>query len=258
MALYNLLLTLVFPTGLCWVLLVAAVLFRKRDTASKVLFGLGLAVLMIFGNSWFAGALSRSLEWKHLGPDSLPRVDAIVCLGGGTLAADPPRHTVEVGEAGDRFLYAAHLFKEGKAPYLIGTGGIVPGNSATHPGSRDIAALWRMIGVPPEAIVEQEKSRNTYEDATYSYTILKERKARRILLVTSAMHMPRSLAVFRKQCPDLEIIPAPTDFSVVRGPSPTLWEIVRGCVPNSGALQHSDFALHEYIGLAYYRLRGWI
>ncbi len=258
MALYNLLILFLLPSGFCCSLLVAALVFRKRKRAATTCLVLAVLSLLAFGNRWFVDVLARSLEWKHLPAYPLPKAEAIVCLGGGNLPLEAPRQTVEVGEAGDRMTYAAHLYREGKAPLIVCTGGVVPGTAADHPGSADIAAMLRMIGVPAGAIIEQSKSRNTYEDATCSYPILKERKVKRVLLVTSAAHMPRSLAVFRKQCPDLEVIPAPTDFTVTKGSKAPFWEVLRGCVPTGHELGRSDAILHEYIGILYYKLRGWI
>ena len=69
-----------------------------------------------------------------------------------------------------------------------------------------------MMGVPAEAIWLQTESRNTYEDAVYSARLLKDKGVRRILLVTSAWHMPRSLGLFQAQ--GLEVVPLPVDFTV--------------------------------------------
>ncbi|MBI5383123.1 MAG: YdcF family protein [Verrucomicrobia bacterium] len=258
MALYNLLLRLLLPSGLGVVLLLAALLLRSRKRLSTGLVIGAALVLLFFGNRWAVDWLARPLEWRHLPASPLPRADVIVSLGGGTLPPERPRPTVEVSEDGDRVIYAAHLLKEGKADFILCTGGMVPGTDRDHAGSHDIADLLRMMGVPASAIVEQPLSRNTFEDALYARPILKERKVKRLLLVTSAAHMPRSLAVFRKQCPDLEIIPAPTDFTVTQRERRSLWEIARGCVPSGHELERADAVLHEYIGLAYYRLRGWI
>ena len=84
----------------------------------------------------------------------------------------------------------------------------------------------------------------------FTAQLLRERGLNRVLLVTSASHMPRSVAVFRKQ--GLEIIPSPTDVQVVARPF-TLIQIL----PGLGALEYSNTALKEWFGLMTYRLRGW-
>ncbi|MDR3412359.1 MAG: ElyC/SanA/YdcF family protein [Formivibrio sp.] len=78
-------------------------------------------------------------------------------------------------------------------------------------------------------------------------------------LVTSAMHMPRALGVFRKQYPAIEFIPAPTDYHATKPQIPTPWyrELI-SVVPTPGHFVVFSEAMHEYLGIAYYRMRGWM
>jgi uncharacterized SAM-binding protein YcdF (DUF218 family) len=123
---------------------------------------------------------------------------------------------------------------------------------------RDIVEL---LGVPADAIVLQSESRNTYEDGLYSYELLSERGINRILLVTSAMHMPRSVAIFENQ--GFEVIPAPTDYTVSQDNLDNLtWHnpegLLIGMVPSSGNVGMTTNTIKEYIGWLVYRLRGWL
>ena len=138
----------------------------------------------------------------------------IVVLGGGTLSAQYPRQTVEVDQAGDRLIYAAQLYHQGKAEHLLLSGGRIDWISSGAPPAEDMAALLEMLGVPPQALWLESESRNTYENARNARLFLEPLGIRRILLVTSASHMPRSVALFEKQ--GFEVIPAPADFSVTQ------------------------------------------
>jgi uncharacterized SAM-binding protein YcdF (DUF218 family) len=78
-----------------------------------------------------ANALARSLEWQYSPPTDIPAADAIVVLGGGTEPAIPPRRSVEINSAGDRVFAAAQLYRDGKAPVLILSGGNIDWLSST-------------------------------------------------------------------------------------------------------------------------------
>jgi uncharacterized SAM-binding protein YcdF (DUF218 family) len=186
----------------------------------------------------------------------LPIADVILVLGGGTWPKIPPRPTVEVAEAGDRVLYAAYLFRHGKAPKILCTSGVATGGIASRPPAEDMAELLENIGVPPGAILRETKSSNTHEHAANLPALLKEHGFKRVLLVTSALHMPRAMAVFKRSCPGIEFIPAPTDFRVVDLKLPWYREMVSLIPTPSSYVQFSE-TMHEYLGLAYYWLRGW-
>jgi uncharacterized SAM-binding protein YcdF (DUF218 family) len=79
-----------------------------------------------------------------------------------------------------------------------------------------------------------------------------------VLLVTSAMHMPRSIAVFRKQCPAIGFIPAPTDFRATDGLSKPWYRHLVAAIPTPKHLQSFCEVWHEFMGYWYYRLRGWL
>ena len=208
---YHLFVKLLEPTSLCVILLLAAAVWRRRVTASRICFWLAVAVLLVCGNGWVSGAMIRHLERRYVAPEPIPQADCILVLGGGTRPRLPPRPTVEVDEAGNRVLYGACLYRQHKAPFVICTAG----GSDPWPVAEDMAELLESLGVPKDAIIKETKAMNTHEHATRLFPLLKERGFKRILLVTSAMHMPRSMGVFRRDCPGLQFIPAPTDFRMV-------------------------------------------
>ena len=94
-------------------------------------------------------------------------------------------------------------------------------------------------------------SRNTYDNAVYSAQILKSRGMRRILLVTSAYHMRRSVALFEAQ--GLEVVPAATDYQIL-----VVSETLPPWLPLVGNLSRTTTALHEIVGYWVYRWQGWM
>src|SRR5437867_8469141 len=178
--LYHLFLKLIEPTALCVMLLVGAAAFRKRTVLSRVCFWLPVAILLVCGNGWVSGGMIRHLERRYLAPEAIPQADCILVLSGGTLSRVPPRPTIELDEAGDRVLYAAHLYRQGKAPFIVCTGG-----TGARPAAEDMADFLEGLGVPKGAIMKETKARNTREHAKNLLSVLNERGFKRVLLVTS-------------------------------------------------------------------------
>ena len=100
-------------------------------------------------------------------------------------------------------------------------------------------------------VVLEGNSRNTYENALYTRQIIEKHGWREVLLVTSASHMRRAVAVFRAQ--GIAVIPAPTDIRVVE----RAFSFFR-LLPTVTALEKSSIAIKEYIGWWIYGIRGWV
>ena len=125
---------LVYPLGLACILILLA-LFIRNLKWQKVLLGGAFLVLYLGGNGWVASGLARSLEWRYVPPAETPHAQTIVILAGDERAAHYPRQTPEIGEAGDREIYASHLYHEGAAPFILFSGGAIEWLSAdTSPG----------------------------------------------------------------------------------------------------------------------------
>ena len=257
---------LVYPLSLACLLLLLLIALRRRP---RWVLGLGLVALLLLwlgGNRLVSMALVRSLEWQYLPPAELPQADAIVLLGGGEEPASWPQPLPGINDAGDRVIYAASLYQQGAAPRVIASGGVVGVDGpAEQPGAEAMRDLLQLMGVPPEAITLEGRSRNTYENAVETRKLLaaedRQTEGERILLVTSAMHMPRSQAIFARQ--GFEVIPAPADYNVTQAewdyywtPDPAIQ--VFNLFPSAEALDFTVRALKEYMGMAVYRLRGWL
>jgi len=147
-------------------------------------------------------------------------------------------------------LYAARLYRAGKAPLILASGGKLPwlqgGGEAII--IKDLLVEW---GVPTKAVLTETSSRTTRENALYIRELLERHGFQRILLVTSAMHMPRAMATFSNL--DIAVIPATTDITVVDKLNGNILD----WLPTAGALQLSSMAIKEYLGIWVYRLRGW-
>jgi uncharacterized SAM-binding protein YcdF (DUF218 family) len=241
----------VLPDGItCMLLVIVVVTLRKRPRLARACAVSALFVLLIASNPAISQMLMGFLESRGRISGPLPHTDAIVVLGGGAQSDRPPRPAIQVSSAtANRLLYAVKLYREGKAPVVILSGG----SWARHivPESSLMAEIIETMGVPGGALIEEPTSRNTVENALATTAIAKKLKIHRILLVTSAYHMPRALVLFRQL--GIDAIPAPCDFSTDTPSTLTNyvgWEFTAlVCLPSADALQRTTVALRELFGL---------
>jgi uncharacterized SAM-binding protein YcdF (DUF218 family) len=251
----------IYPLGLsCILLIVTLVLFIKRSRWSPLPIFLALVILMVASNQRVSNSLVKSLEWQYFPPTQIPTVDAIVVLGGATRNPSPPRIMADLQEEGDRLLYAAKLYQDGKAPLVIAAGGRIQWYGGGRSEAEDMANLLQLMGVPQDAIIQEPNSLNTYQNATNVKDILLTKRLQKVLLVTSAIHMPRSLLIFQRQ--GIDAIAAPTDFLIseqeLQEVDYSLESKILSLLPGTEYLDQTTKAMKEYIGLFIYRLRGWV
>ena len=249
----------VYPLGFACLLLVGAIaVFWKRPQIAGISIALALSVLLLSSNYWIARGLVRSLEWQNIPASDFPRAAAIVVLGGATKSALYPRPWVDLSEEGDRVLYGAQLYRAGKAPLVILSGGRIAWRGRGAPESADMAEVIQTMGVPASAILQDSTSLNTYENGVNVRKVLKDKSIQGpILLVTSAMHMPRSMAIFKHL--GMKAIAAPTDFQITEPDEDQgVLAFLLNLLPDVDNLQRSTKALKEYLGLITYYLRGWL
>ena len=243
----------VYPAGIVSLLILAAFFNLKCPKRLRILLLLAFSILFLGGNRWVSMSLVRSLEYQYLPVEKLEKADVAVVLGGGTDSPQYPRSIVELNGAGDRLIYGFKLYKDQVVPRLIVTGGNADwqGEFATSP-AQDMAALYQLMGVSEEAIILEPDSLNTYEDAQFTAKIIKQAGYKRVILVTSALHMPRSVRLFHQA--GIEVIPAPVDYAVTDQDwrdlwSPTPENILINLIPTSGNLKSTTSSLKEYLGM---------
>ena len=251
----------VYPLGLSCILLGLALIWLWKFPR-RSLFAIATALLIIFctSNPLLASTFVKTLEWQYLPPDPVPAAEAIIVLGGSTYAQSPPRPWIEVSEAGDRVLYGVKLYQDGVAPLIVFSGGRIEWKDGGPPEAEDMTKIAVAMGVPERNILRENDSLNTYQNAVNTAKILQQRQIKKILLVTSAMHMPRAMAIFAKQ--GFDVTAAPTDYWVSKQSLAEMEGISFGTflnvLPDSEALHFFTKAIKEYVGLAVYRLRGWL
>ena len=242
----------IYPLSLSLLLGVLALVFSRLQWPRRSFYTLLIAVgwLYLCSTSLFANFLSGTLERRFV-PQAMSviePVDAIVLLGGAMRGDTHMGTFADLNQHADRLVYAVALYKAGKAPVIVLTGGGVDGARTEAEQMRD---LLEVMGVPREDMLLENNSRNTHDNAVYCAQLLRANGMDRILLVTSAYHMRRSLALFEAQ--GLDVVPAPTDYQQL-----VSIQILPGWLPAVSNLYQSTDALHEIVGYWVYRWQGWL
>jgi uncharacterized SAM-binding protein YcdF (DUF218 family) len=207
---------------------------RRLIVAAAIL----VIVLGVLPTAWL---VTLPLEQRFPVPANLDRVDGIIVLAGAERAGPSKVHGQPLlNNAADRlttFLLLARRFPEAR---LVHSGD-------TEPDSESAVAreLLLGVGIDPQRIVFETKSRITCESPSATLDVVAVDASQHWLLVTSAMHMPRSVACFRAV--GWDVTPYPTNF---RRREPLSFALAEN-------LQDVDSAAHEWLGLLYYRLRGY-
>ncbi|MBF0157648.1 MAG: YdcF family protein [Magnetococcales bacterium] len=206
-------------------------------------FGLSLPIT----SKWLVRQLENQEENRPLRREELLRTkaQAIVILSSGRYAGAPDyddRDTLATGGLA-RARYGARVHRITGLPILVSGGRVFPRDDGP-----EAALMKRVLEEEFQVPVRwsEEESRNTLENARFSARILRAEGITRILLVTHAMHIPRSLLAFRGT--GMDVIPAPTLFQTDADNAGILdW------IPNAGALATSHSAGHELLGNLWYR-----
>ena len=140
---------------------------------------------------------------------------------------------------------AAWVYRNVRQLPVLACGGTL---DAGVPLSLTMRNVLEQEGVPQQMIRAEQLSRSTHENAFYGARMLRQMGASRIILVSDARSMLRASLCFRKE--GLQVIPVPCQFRRLQFP--------RDLLPSWRAIESNDATLHEVLGLAYYRLRGWI
>ena len=188
---------------------------------------------------------------EHLEPPSKQNspYDAVIVLSGMVDLINSSDSQIEFSGAVDRVLAGMEIVKEGKANYLIISGG---DGALIQKGRSEALLLKRFAvkwGIREDRILVDADSRNTYENALKTAKIIEEFRLSKLLLITSAFHMYRAHGCFRRVELDVDILPV--DFAT-GNKVPDF----RYFLPSSSALAQTSRVLHEFLGILVYGITG--
>jgi len=211
----------------------------------------GLA-LLVFGVLPVSHYLVHPLETRFSIPRLPAEVTGIILLAGSERpAASDEYGEPQVGARGSRYVTALRLAARYPEARVVFTGGsrTEAGKGALGTQTGVAAEILGSIGFDPARVTFDEQARDTCGNASGTRALVQPQPGETWVVVTSAMHMPRTIACFRAAGWG-EVIPYPTDHKVVIGP----WGA--GTFQVADNLSLLDAGAHEWIGLVYYRLSG--
>lgn len=245
---------LLIPINLSASLLLAAVVFYL------IKFNKIAACLIIFAGLWFfawslpivsiyAGSFLEN-QHNNLALKQYKNAQAIVVLGGNTANSrgnwfEPPKRDTAVLRS-DK---AINLYQANKANLIIVSGAALDGGISE---AGIIANKMKLLGIPADHIIQENDSQTTRENAIFTAKILDQLNIHEFLLVTSALHMPRSFASFKKLGYEPIAAPTPAQIKYPENADFSLW------LPHLRTLHHSRTIIKEYMALMVYWLRGWL
>lgn len=244
--LHKILPILVSPLVLIMAVLLLAIWWKRRRLVLLAVISLWVISMPITGKFLMA-QLENGMVLKQA--DAMSQVDAIVVLSGilTTVEGEDGLQTEWLDP--DRYFGGVALYKAGKAPKLIFTRGQLPWTDQSVPEGDYLKAKAIEDGVPEAAIMLTDIVENTEQEAIATRKLLNPIAEPKILLVTSAFHMPRAGDVFQSQ--GMGVTPYPVDFKV-RTAKTTLMSYL----PTAPALSQTSLYVREMLGRSYYSMKN--
>lgn len=180
-----------------------------------------------------------------------PAIKTAIVLGGGVYY-DTETDVVTYGGNADRYLGVLRPYHENRITKVLVSGGGANYLAQNVKEGEMLKRLYMLCNVDSADILVEDRSLNTYQNALYSKPILESLGEEKFLLITSASHMPRAVACFEKQ--GINVVPHPVMKSVGK----RRYEIDHLLVPRIMNFHKWSALIHEWIGFASYKVRGYI
>ncbi|MEE4239582.1 MAG: YdcF family protein [Anderseniella sp.] len=235
------------PLLLVILLAIGLALLRRSPRLGKSLILLVAIALFTLSTPWVSGLLQTSLEISApVSPAELKTAEAIVVLGGGRLLdeAEYGGDTLNAFSL-ERLRYAAVLHRASGLPILVAGG--KPNKGTLAEGRIMQQVLQSEYGIAPAWV--EDASLTTWDNARLSTHLLRQDGVERIVLITHAWHLRRAVPLFEAQ--GLSVVPAGIQFGSTRVDA--LFDVL----PTPNGLRDSSYALHEWLGILWYKLRSF-
>lgn len=225
--------------------------WRRRRRLVRLCLGAAIILPLLYGAIPLSGLPLNHLENRFPIPDlaSTSEIDGIIVLGGHTSRAQvsESRQQPQQNDRAERLTIGLSLHNQFPDALLLFSGFSGNLRSQGWDEAQTTTALLSALGISRDNILFESTSRNTYENAVNSKSVLVPQPGSRWLLVTSANHMPRAVGAFRK-VGWTGIIPYPVDYQTPITPT-ARYDLEDGFI-------FVRTSLYEYVGLLIYRLTG--
>lgn len=241
-----------------WVFTLFVLAFMKRnEPKGKKIFIMAILCFYIFSNEFITDISFGRWEYRNeisgLVQEQIQPYEYGIVMGGMTWL-NQDRHQIQFLRAGDRLYQAIWLLKNKKIKKILFTGGSGSLSTPDVNEGQNIKTWLLENDIPDSLIILESESNNTYESACLTKQKLTSLNYQdeRVLLITSASHMRRSLACFKKQGIN-NIIPFPTDYYC----SPFRLEFDHCLIPNTDTFHANTVLFHEIFGYIIYKVLGF-
>ncbi|MBL7816760.1 MAG: YdcF family protein [Saprospiraceae bacterium] len=231
-----------------------AILTKNARRKRRILRGC-FALLVIITNPFLGNRVFHAWEAEEVSMSALKDTfDIGIVLGGYTKGGLYPENRLHFSTAANRLTDAVQLYKRGYIKKLLISGGDGKLLGKTYPESELAKQFLLDMGVKPEDILVDYQSRNTHENALYSKQLLDKQGLTngKLLVITSAFHIPRAIGCFKKV--GINASPFPAHFIAERlSFEPSAW-----LTPDPEVLKNWEIVLKEWVGYCVYKLQGYI
>lgn len=205
----------------------------------------------LFSCPLFYEPFAENWEYPTVDPTEIKDTFDLAVVLGGMVSYDELNHLVRFNKNADRILAVLPLYFDGRVKKILISGG--SGRIFQDEKEAQILANYLIkINVDSSDLILEQRSRNTYENALYSKQIIDSLQLKdNVLISTSAMHMRRSLACFRKL--NVNTIPFSVDEDVVDEPNAWFSKLI----PSADVLSKWYRLIHEWVGINIYKLKGY-
>ena len=239
------------PVSWLFLLIIGYFIVKKSVWKIRILYSI-FGVFYFFGNMFIVDEIFRWYEPPKKSIESITETyDIAVVLGGGT-TFDYESGLIDFHESGDRVFIALQLYKQKKVKKLLISGGSGSMVKTDQIEADFIKQYLLKIGVPEKDILVDNTSKNTLENAVNSKKIIEQHGFSKIMLITSAYHIPRAKACFDKL--GLQVTPFAVDYEHGK----RLFYFNHLFLPQTKAYRLWETILHEWIGFVSYKLAGYV
>lgn len=244
---------LIMPFTVVCFLFLSSVL-TKSQRWKKRLFWVAFGALLFFSNEFIANEIMNLWEVKTTAYKDMRPHDLGIVLTGSTIPMLKPNDRVYFQRGADRVTHTVQLYKLGLLKRIMISGGSGRLMGEDEPEADKFKKAMVMMGIPPEDIFIENETRNTYESAERVRPMLDSLHFRPedCLLITSAFHMRRTLACYRKV--GLNIEPFTTDFYG----HPRFFYPDGLLIPKLEAMLLWHKLIKEWVGMLAYKIVGYI
>ncbi len=237
---------LLSPFNWAWILLVLSFFFRNKKK-KKICRITTIFVLLIFSNQWILDWFAARWQPKPVPISQLKTYSCGIVLGGfGSPDADGNGY---FNENADRFIETAKMYKLGIIQHILISGGNGKTDDATFREALWAKNEFKSLGISDSAIIAEDQSNDTRDNAAYSKRILDSMQLTPpYLLITSAIHIPRASLIFKNA--DVAVEPFPCSYDAGRGRF-----VFSGIIPEAFVLAGWEHLLKEVAGYAWYSIK---